>query len=178
MAKQQHNRGKDSRVTRGITLMETVLSLLILSGAFVAALTTIASARGAQAVIADRQLGTVLAENLMAEILAQASYQEGASLGPDAGESTGDRTAFDDIDDYDRWSSSPATDRDGNKLYPGMNYARSVEVTYVDPDDPDQTSVTDQGLKRIVVRVTHRSKQVAELIAYRSDVWQAAEEGY
>ncbi|MGB0768459.1 MAG: type IV pilus modification PilV family protein [Phycisphaeraceae bacterium] len=162
----------------GITLLETVMSLVILGGAFVAALNTIVSARGAQAIVAHRQVGLVLAEDLMAEILAQTTYKEGITIGPDIGEATGDRDAFDDIDDYHGWSANPPEDVAGTPILGMTEYTRSVVVDYVDVDSISDAVAIDQGLARIVVTVKWRDKTVATLKSYRSDLWQAPAEGY
>ena len=164
--------------TRGITLVETVLSLLILGGAFVASLNTIASARGAQALVTQRQYGLTLAEDLMAEILAQGTYKKGLIFGPEAGETNSGRSSFDAIDDFHGWQSSPPTDPSGIEIDGAQDYTRSVKVRYVQLDNPDTVSVSDKGVLRITVTVTYRSKDVATLVAYRTDAWQAPQEVY
>jgi type II secretory pathway pseudopilin PulG len=163
---------------RGITLVETVLSLLILGGAFVAALNTIGSARGAQALVTQRQYGLTLAEDLMAEILSQDTYQEGLLFGPESGEALNGRIAFDAVDDFNGWESAPPTDPSGITINGASDYSRSIEIVYAQLDDISATSVTDQGLLRITVTVKYRDKEVANLVAYRTDVWQAPQEVY
>ncbi|MFN3166847.1 MAG: hypothetical protein ACE37H_07265 [Phycisphaeraceae bacterium] len=54
---------------RGVSLIETVLSLLILGGAFVALLNTVGSARTAQATAAERQFAMLLAEDMINEAM-------------------------------------------------------------------------------------------------------------
>lgn len=163
---------------RGITLVETVLSLVILGGAFVAALNTIASARGAQVIVTQRQLGLALAEDLMAEVLAQDVYKEGLQFGPEAGELLAGRSAFDSVDDFDGWSSSPPVDASGKALEGAAGYSRSIEVQYVQQGNLEVKSLTDQGVVRITVTVTYGRKGVASLVAYRTDLWQSPQEGY
>ena len=162
----------------GITLVETVLSVLILGGAFVAALNTIGSARGAQAVVTQRQYGLTLAEDLMAEILSHDTYQQGLLFGPEVDEALDDRDEFDAVDDFNGWTSSPPTDPSGVKIEGADDYTRSVKVSYVKLDDPSADSVTDKGVLRITVTVSYRSKEVAKLVAYRTDAWQAPQEVY
>lgn len=156
----------------GITLLETLISLLILGGAFIAALNTIAGARASQAAVAQQRMGLVLAEDLMAEILTHPYEEDGASLiGVDPGEIATDRSTFDDLDDYDGWSSTPATAVDGTKITGAEDYSRHVTVGYVALLSPTTASNTDEGLKLIVVTVRYGDKQVAELSTYRSDVY-------
>lgn len=162
--------------SRGVTLVETVLSLAILGGAFVAALNTIASARGSQMIVAQRRMGMVLAQDLIDEILSQVNYEEGSTIGLDSGEG-GNRSTFDDIDDYHNWSNTPV-DIHGNEVSGTSGYARQVQVDYVDPADQDTVINTDRGLKRITVTVTYESRTVAEIYSYRSRVWQSPQETY
>lgn len=177
-----HHKGRDSvrqRGLAGITLVETVLSLLILAGAFVAAMNTITSARGSQVILAERRFGQVLAEDLMDEILARDQYKEGASFGPEANEVNGkSRVAFDDLDDYHGWSASPPVDQAGNAIAGADRYTREAHVRYVKLWNPNQTTLTDEGMALIVVTVKHGDKQVAELHTFRSDIWQPPGESY
>lgn len=163
-----------TRRVLGISLIETVLSMLILAGAFAASLTTIGSARTAQATVAEKRMGLILAEDLMAEILSQPYKEEGVSrLGIDLGERPNDRSTFDDIDDYDAWSASPPQDSAGKPIVGADLYTRSVTVSYTALLSPTTTSDTDQGMKHIVVTVKRGDKTVAELKAFRSDVYDA-----
>lgn len=173
-----HSNPTKNHCHAGITLVETVLSLLILGGAFVAALNTIASARGAQAIVTQRQLGLLLAEDLMAEILSQAAYQEGLVFGPEIGETSAGRASFDAIDDYNGWRSAPPVDADGNKIAGAERYSRQVEVAYVKLLNPATTSLIDEGVLRITVTVRAGQKVVASLTAYRTNAWQPPQEGY
>jgi len=154
----------------GISLIETVLSLLIVGGAFVASLNTIASARASQAIAAQQRLGLVLTEDLMEEILTH-PYKESSILGLEVGENNNDRKDFDDIDDYHEWSSSPPTDIDGHDLVGAEAYTRSVTVQRVQLSSPTTTTSSDEGVLRIIVTVKYGSKEVAKLTAYRSDIY-------
>ncbi|MBX2852742.1 MAG: hypothetical protein KTR15_13480 [Phycisphaeraceae bacterium] len=163
---------------RGLSLVETVLSLLILGGAFVALLNTVSSSRAAQGVAGQRQYAQVLAADLMAEILNQDQYTEPGVFGLEADEklSGNQRSAFDDIDDYDSWSANPPTDIDGDAVEGAQGLTRSASVKWVDPDSPDTDSGSDQGLVRVTVTVQRGEKILAQVIAYRSDVWVCPEE--
>lgn len=162
----------------GITLVETVLSLLILGGAFVAALNTIASARGAQAIVTQRQLGLMLAEDLMAEILSQGTYKDGLDVESEGDESSLGRSSFDAVDDYNGWRSAPPVDADGNAIAGAERYSREVQVVYVKLLNPATRSLSDEGVMRITVTVKAGQKVVATLTAYRTNAWQPPQEGY
>lgn len=162
----------------GVTLIETVLSLVILGGAMAALMTTVASSRTTQITAVQRQVGLVLAEDLMAEILDHSQYEEDDAIGLDSGENNGNRSLFDDIDDYDGWVQTPPTDRDGNSIAGAEGYTREVSVQWVQSLNPNATQSWDGGLKRIMVTVKRGEQIVAELISVRSDHWVAPEENY
>lgn len=162
----------------GFTLIETVMSALILGTAMVAVLNTVGSSRLTHAVAANRQVGMVLAEELMAEILSQTSYKEGNAIGMDSGENNGNRSQFDDIDDYHGWVRTPPTDRDGNSIAGANGFTREVSIDWRASLPPNGSSSTDQGLKRIVVTVKRGDIVVAELTAFRSDNCKSPEENY
>lgn len=161
----------------GISLIETVLCMLIIGGAFVASLNTIAGARASQAIAAQQRLGMVLAEDMMAEILSK-TYKEGSTPGRDIGESVGNRSLFDDLDDYATWSSTPPTDTNGNAVAGTEGYTRSVQADYVRLASPTTTTSSDEGMMRITVTVHYGKKEVAKLTSYRSDIYDTAGVGY
>jgi hypothetical protein len=107
----------------------------------------------------------------MSEIV-QTAYSDpsgSTGLGPDGSESVGPRSAFDDVDDYDGWNQSPPQYRDGTTMPDRADWRHRVEVLRVEPNDPTQTSGTDQGAKRIKVTVEYRNQIVTELVAVRSN---------
>jgi len=165
-----------ARVTpRGFTLVEAVMSMLIVGLMLVAALNTVGASKIAQARNAEQSLGPMLAEDLMAEILSQ-NYQEPTDpvqFGREAGEPGGDRSTWDDVDDYDGWDSSPPEvlqNKDGTAIPDLSGWGREVKVVFVDPGLVN-TSVSDIGLKRIQVTVTHMGRVVAELWGLRTSGW-------
>src|SRR5206468_10668264 len=97
--------------------------------------------------------GTELAQSLTTEIMQAYYIDPGASptFGPETGESTGNRSLFDDVDDYSAWSESPPKDKGGNAVSGYTGWSRSATIAWADPTNPGTTSATDQGLKRIAV---------------------------
>lgn len=160
------------RPRRAITMAEAVLSTLIVGIMLVAALNTVGAARRAEYILGDHTLGAQLAEDLMSEILQQA-YEDPAlaagSFGIESGETgTGSREDFDDVDDYDDWTASPPERRDGAAI-PGLEgWARSVTVQWVRSNDFKTPSGSDNGVKRIVVKVSHNDAGAASLTAFRT----------
>lgn len=142
------------RRASGLTLLETMLAAAIL--AFAATAAAIPFAAGLQQTQDSLRLeqAGVLAESLMAEIIAHPFDDPNAAgvytLGPEAGETS--RTLFDNIDDYHGYSesSSGAVDLSGSAITsPGASGLwRSVTVQY--------TTVSGQatGLGNVFALVT------------------------
>lgn len=155
----------------GTSLVEAVLSSLIVSTMLVAALSALGSSTRAARVQADRCLGPNLARQLMGEIL-QSRYREPTEkpqFGPESPETTASRALWDDVDDYHRWSASPPRAKDGTKLTHADGWRREVTVEYVRLSDPRQTTGSDEGLKRITVTATNPTGQKSVLVALRSE---------
>jgi type II secretory pathway pseudopilin PulG len=156
---------------RALSLIEVVASTLIVGVMAVAALNSLGAATRSSNSIGNRAVALGLADELMAEIL-QAAYREpsGASgMGPDTGETSGPRSAFDDVDDYQGWNQSPPQYRDGTAMPDRADWRHRVEVTRVGPSDPSQTAGSEQGAKRIRVTIEYRDQVYAELVAVRTD---------
>ena len=126
----------------------------------------------------DRGLGTLLAQDLLAEIMRQ-NYAD-ADAGPDSfglgGDEVGDgsRDRWEDVDDYDGWSASPPQQKDGTELSDFADWERSVEVIWVDPDDLSQEVFSNQGAKRITVTVKCNDTLTVTLVAIRTASSQVA----
>jgi len=153
------------------TLVEAVLSLVIVGAVLVAALSTVGASRLSQQRTSQYSRGQLLAESLMAEILRQ-DYQDPNDppvFGCESGESTSTRADFDDVDDYNGWSSSPPTAKDGTQLAGLSGWQRSVTVQWVDPADITQVQASETNTKRITVTVSCNNKQVGSLTAIRTN---------
>lgn len=140
--------------SRAMTLIEVLVSLVIVSVMLVAALQTVGATAGGRQIRAQRSLGVRLAEQLAGEILvAHFDEPDGGSttLGRDGGEVDDDRIAWDDVDDYDGWKSVPPRLKDGTTVDGAVGWERSVVVKYVDPADPDVPVAGPTTLKRVVV---------------------------
>ncbi len=170
-----------STAARALTLIEVVISTLIVSLTLVAALHAVGGARLAQQVSDDRARAMTVAEDLMSEILLRAyDDPEGTGVfGPDPGEDHKQRATFDDVDDYDQWRESPPTDAAGAALTGLHDWERRVQVSYVDrasllpvaialtlgaPNSPP----VDTGLKRVRVTVLRDGRELAVLDGLRS----------
>lgn len=155
---------------RAFTLVEAVISIVIVAVMLVAVLNTVGASAVTQHKAALLSRGRLLAESLMSEILCR-SYQdpEGApAFGREAGESASTRTAFDDVDDYHGWSADPPTARDGTPLPNSAGWQRAVTVEWVSSTDPQQTETTETGVKRITVTATWNGIPQASLVALKA----------
>ena len=156
---------------RAFTLVEAVVSLVIVSAMLVAALSAVGASRLSQHRTSQYSRGQLLAESLMAEILQQ-DYQDPNDpvvFGCESGESTSTRVDFDDVDDYNGWSSTPPVQKDGTQIASLAGWQRSVTVQWVDPADITQVQGTESNAKRVTVTVSCDNKQVASLAAIRTN---------
>lgn len=167
----------------GFSLIETVLSVVLVGGLFVAALNTAGAAAAARRAAANRAEGMLLAQDMMAEIVQQAYEEPSGSisllgidltnlLGLDSGElfANGSRANFDDVDDYDGWNGTPQT-KSGTAIAWAAKYKVSVQVGPVQLNNPRTASSLETGIKRVVVIVKRSDREVARLTAYRSKSW-------
>lgn len=146
-------------VAAGIVGLMLVASLNLLGGA--------ARARLADN---DRRTASMLAQQLMAEVQQQPYKDESITallFGPELGESTGTRAAFDDVDDYDKFQETPPRLKDGTELVGYVGWKRKVKVTWVQPGSL-ATSNTDSGLELVEVVVTDPQGKASSVFALRS----------
>ncbi len=156
---------------RGLSLLEVVISTFLVGVLLVAAMQTVAGSAKASLSSAARGIGLGLAQELMSEIMAAryAEPDETPVFGPEPSESTGSRSALDDVDDYHNWTASPPQERDGTEMPDRDGWQRSARVEYVSPSDLAATVADDHGVKRVTVTVSHRGETIAELVAVRTD---------
>lgn len=156
----------------GFTLVEAVISMVILAVMVVMALHTLGSSARSRQIQATLSKGPALAGQLMTEVL-QSAYEEpneAVTFGPEASETGPDRAGYDDVDDYHGWSALPPQDKAGTAISNLTGWRRSVTVEYADPDNPTATVADDRGLKRITVTVTAPRGEQTTLTAMRSNV--------
>ncbi len=165
--------GRPRVPARGFALVEAVICVLLVGLLFVSSMQVVAASRTSEAVTAHRAIGRGLALDLMNEILAYA-YEEpdvAPLFGREVGEPAGLRAAYDDVDDFHGWSSQPPIAANGAPLAELDGWSRQVQVTFVDPADPQSDVGDDRGVKRIRVTVLRHGKVVATTTALRSIAW-------
>jgi type II secretory pathway pseudopilin PulG len=161
---------------RALSMVEAVVSIIIVGVALVAALQVAAMSKSALRIRAERLQGRVLAEQLMQEILAQAYVDpQGADpmCGPSAAELVpGNRSLFDDVDDYCGWSESPPQyktpqGQPSSITMPNLTgWERSARSDWL-LAPAMSVSASDTGIKRLTVTVKFRGRVVAESVALR-----------
>ncbi len=163
---------------RGFTLVESVISIGIAGGLLVVALNTAGSAKFGQYKTGQRQRGLLLAQELMAEIMAQQYVEpvDTPSFGPEVNEGSVSRVVYDDVDDYHGWECSPPQRKDGSAMTELQGWTRTVLIQYVREDLYDSITTSDEGAKRIEVVVSHNGLPVAQLWSVRTHNVQQAEE--
>lgn len=149
---------------RGISLVETVVALVVLSGAMVATLNSVAGARASQVMVGERAKARLLAESMLQEVLAQPYAEPGTTtIGPDTGEASKTlRDQFDDVDDYHGWECAANTP-DGTLLPGYEDYEVHIQVSWVKPDELDHIENDDTGVKRVVVTIYWKNREVIVL---------------
>jgi len=166
-----NSRSRQSRSSaKGITLIECAGASIILGLMITAGLRAAAGAGAAQAISARTLSGTLLAEGLLNEItqLPYADPSGSAIFGIDAGEVAGNKSTFDDIDDFDNWSESPPKSPENTTLPNMTKWSRSVRIYRALTSSPESNSATETGLKRIEVTVSYSGKIVCLLKALRA----------
>ena len=161
------------RLDRGMGLIETVMCMLLISAMLVGSLQLLAASKSAEMHAARQSVGRQLAEDLMAEILSLAyedSNPDGV-IGRES-ESGGNRSTWNDIDDYDGWKQSPPEHKDGGQIA-GLSsgWERSVDVEWVVKDNVDLVSGAETSVKRVIVSVSFAGELITEKVAIRTAAW-------
>ena len=125
---------KSESTRHGLSLVEVAVSTLLIGLVLIGAMETIGAALRTTYIATEDGDAHRLAEDLMEEILTLPYEDPDGSpvLGIESSEPSinSDRSAFDDIDDYNGWSSNPPEDAAGNPLPGRTGWARSVTVQF------------------------------------------------
>ncbi|MFP4354908.1 MAG: prepilin-type N-terminal cleavage/methylation domain-containing protein [Phycisphaerae bacterium] len=173
---------------RGFSLIEALISMILVGGLLVAALNAVGYAKAGQHRLATRRQGRLLAEDLRTEINLQPFQAPGtpegmlATIGPAGHEMGPDRSRFNDADDYDKWSSSPPQLQDGTAIPWAANFTRSVSVKWSYFFSPHTTTATPTGMKLFQIEVHYYDRLVASIqwvrSVYDKPVWSQRQAGW
>lgn len=127
----------------GFTLIEILLALAILVVAIPIIATLFPWGLRQSAESVDQTRAVFLAQELIEEAITR-KWDENATppgktnspstIGVDAGEVAGDRTTFDDLDDFDNFVDNPMHDATGSTLVGFEGFWAQVDVNYVGSD--------------------------------------------
>ena len=160
---------------RAFTLIEAVISVVLVSVLLVSAMNTLGTSKTIQLIMSDHGRGQQLAYDLMSEILEQ-EYEEPIDLpsfGVEGSESGPSRSAFDDVDDYHGWTAAPPQLKNGSPIIGYNGWTRSVAVQWIDPNDLQKPASSPKGIKRITVTAARGAGPAATLIAFRTAAWRS-----
>lgn len=146
----------------GFTLVEAVISCLVVGIALVPAMNMIGAAAKARQNQSDFNQGMALAKDLLNEVM-ECRYTD-----PDGREAGETRATWDDVADYDSLTDKPPSAKDGTPLADAMGWMRQVRVGFVIPATPAIASPLDLGLRLITVTVTSPTGKTYTLSALRS----------
>jgi prepilin-type N-terminal cleavage/methylation domain-containing protein len=163
-------RSSCSTQARAFTLVEVVVSVVIVGVLLAASLQAVGLARTTQYRTGEHARGSELARALMAEITQKAYIDPGALpvFGPESGQT---RATYDDVDDYSGFAESPPATKDGTRLSlpRGGVWRWAATVKWLDPQTLAVASPqAETGAKQITVIVQHNGTTVATLTAVRT----------
>lgn len=135
---------------RGLSMVETVVSLMVVGVLLAAALNTVGATMAVRQQAEDMELAAWLAQDLMAEILAAEYGDENVSA---TGEEMddGDREDFEEVNDFQGLVESPPVMRDGTAIPWAAGLTRSVMI--VDAH-PQASGIEGLAKKMKCIRVT------------------------
>jgi hypothetical protein len=157
-----------------LTIVEAVVSIVIVGTMLVAALNAVGAGVTGRYKMLWRVQGQQLARALMAEILSL-PYQDPnvptVALGCETGETSTNRATFDDVDDFNGYQQTPPQALDDSALTSESTWSWGVTVEWVNPASPGGTAVfTESKAKRITVTVSRNQAPVATLVGLRANV--------
>jgi type II secretory pathway pseudopilin PulG len=157
---------------RAFTLIEAAISTLIVGVMVAAALSVVGTAARGAAREREWRQSQALAASLMAEVLSMSfrDPQGGNTFGFEGDETPGTRATFDDLDDFDGYKESPATDAAGVTLTWSTGWSREAVVENVSPADVTKAEADSEntGLRRVIVTVISPAGKVRRLVALKS----------
>ena len=156
---------------KALSLVEVTISTLLVGLMIVASMKSVGGVLRTWAMVGEMPQGNTLTLELLTEIV-QAEYVEpddAPLFGPESPETGASRADWDDVDDYNGWSSSPPERKDGTAITEYTGWTRTVvAIEYVSPSSPLTVVGGDQGLKRITVRLTDPKGKQTTLVGLRS----------
>ncbi len=178
---------------RGITMIEATIATLLVGIVFASTLGVIGPVMRSTELAEKQIVAQRLVDELVSEIMAMPFDDpeeidkldmRGGTLdlntvdaldpiGTNDGERSIVREDFDDVDDYEGWSSIPPSTKSGNKYIGMANWERQVRVHHVEIEGVDTKSLQRTGAKWIRIRAIYNGILLAEEIIIRSESWDS-----
>ena len=146
-------------VRTGLSMVETVIAMFIVSVTVVSALALVPAIKRGEGELQDRALASALASQMIAEVRlvpfeSDTTKAEADALG---------REGFDDVDHFDGWSASPPEEPDGTEIDWAAGFTRRVAVVMVSRDrlDPVGSGSADTGVRVVTVTIERSGGELA-----------------
>ena len=133
-----HRRRFRGSRTAGFSLLEAVISTILVGTLLIAATRAIGSSVLSRRIMADRAKAACLADALIGEIHQQSYMEPGlveSSIGLESGESSASRSNWDDVDDYHGLAESPLQYKVGSAIAGLVGWQRTAAVEWVALND-------------------------------------------
>jgi Tfp pilus assembly protein PilV len=156
----------------GLSYIEVVISITILSILVVAAMQLFANLGRYKSALLNQDDGGYLAMEMIREIM-QKSYRDpnnANEFGIGTAEVTTGRLLMDDIDDYHNWTQSPPQNRTGDPLTQYDHLTRTVQVRHVQADDFSITALADEGFKEVTITIKNKETPLTQQVYVIPDV--------
>lgn len=157
--------------SKAMTLVESIIAITVVAWLLTMAINSVGAAKRTAAAGNQERLALEIAQSLLAEIAGQpyADDQDSTSAGPSATESaTGNRSLFNDVNDYEGWIAAPPQAKDGIARVCPSGWREEVDLTYLNPGNIDLSSGPLTDLTRIRVLIYNGSGLLAQLTTIRS----------
>ena len=163
---------------RAMTIVEVLVALVLLSMMLGGVLSAVELSARTQHGTADRVLARSLAADLLDEVCSM-PYEDDVygEFGIGVDEDPGDRSTFDDVDDYHGWLRNPPEFRDGSPIPGTDGWQRRVFVRLVDPANPNAILGVESGGKLVIVRVSRGGVVYSEMARLRTRSWNPSTTG-
>jgi type II secretory pathway pseudopilin PulG len=156
-----------------MTLVETVVSVAVVSVLLAGALNATGASAAGRRLSEERRTAEKLCDDLMAEAMSRPyldpdNGNNGEGPAPEEA-STSVRTAFDDVDDFNGWKASPPLTRDGKAISGTTGLTRGITVVKY-PGATDMYKYAGE-VKVVTVTVWRGGRELASRTAIRVPAW-------
>ena len=151
-----NHRHRSGRSRQGVTLLEVIISLILVSTIILVSITASANLIRNKSISMESVRGHDLAFQILDEVTAarfEDADDDERTFGREGSETATNRTDFDDVDDYHNYFSSPPVHRDGSPVagLAGWSFSVTVEPAQATTGGIVTTDDTAAPLKLVMV---------------------------